>query len=361
MKILILYGYNQSLLSEFFQELSGKLSADGHEVINFYFKREKTSFMQNGVTVYGEIRKSLWANYRSIYSVIKQTKPDVVISNFSYINPSILFGKLLGVSHNIAWFHTAFGHTKPNQLKVWNKSLFLKMADLVLTNSELLEKEMHTVYKVSEQKTSRLPFWTNIANYASKTVTPYIKKKESIINIGCPGRLLEDKNHTLVIKALSELKKSSKQTIRLYIPGNGNYKPQLEELINNLGLEQDVIFMGRLNVKQMASFYQAMDIVVLPSFHEAFGLVFIESIAMGTPVLVSKSFGALCFIDSEKFPIQDFCFNPEAIQELINKLVPYIKRQGLPKDYFKRMYKETFEKQLIYNQIKSLVLNKKQH
>lgn len=359
MKILILYGYNKSLLSEFFQELSEKLYDDGYEVVNFYFKKEKANFVKNGVIFYGEKRGNLVANYNAIFKIIKQCQPDIVVSNFSYINPAILFGKLLGVPHNIAWFHTAFGHTKPNLFKIFNKSMYLRSADLVFTNSVQLEKEMHEVYKVSKTKTRRVPFWTNITNYASQNTSLQLQKDDSILYIGCPGRLLENKNHAIVIKAVHVLKQSQEKKIKLYIPGEGSYKVQLKALIKELDLENEVDFLGMLNINEMSAFYEAMDIVVLPSFHEAFGLVFIEAIAMGTPVLVSKSFGALSFVDSEKFPLEDFCFNPEAIQELINKLVPYIKKQGLTKDYFKSMYNEMFEKQLIYNEIKSLLIHKK--
>lgn len=347
---------NKSLLSEFFQELSEKLNGDDFDVTNFFLKHEKSYFKRNNVAVFGEKRRSLLSNYIAIYKIIKQTKPDIVISNFSYINPAILFGKLLGVSQNIAWFHTAFGHTKPNRFKIWNKSLYLRMADLVFTNSVQLEQEMHEVYRVNKAKTRRVPFWTNITGYASQATDLQIVKEPSVINIGCPGRLLENKNHALVIKALYHIKQSTAKTIKLYIAGEGSYKHQLEDLIADLDLKNVVVFLGVLNVNDMATYYAAMDVVVLPSFHEAFGLVFIEATALGTPVIVSKSFGALDFIDGQKFPLKDFCFNPKVIQELIDKLEPYINHQGLKSDYFKAMYQETFEKDVIYNQIKSAIL-----
>ena len=359
MKILILYTYNKGLLSEFFQELSERLCSDGYEVVNFYLKHKKDYFVQNGVEIYGEKRGGFIHNYKAIYHIIKKTKPNVVISNFSYINPAILFGKLLGVKHNVAWFHTAYGHTKPSWLKVKNKSVYLNMADLVLANSASLQKEMHTIYRVPKEKTRRVPFWTHIENYCSNTNPIQVAKSESVINIGCPGRLLADKNHALVIEAVHQLKHRQEKPIRLYLAGSGTYRNELETLVKDLKLEQEVIFLGLLNVHEMAAFYEAMDVVVLPSFHEAFGLVFIEAIALGTPVLVSKAFGALDFINSQKFPLEDFSFNPQALPELINKLVPYINRKGLTADYFRTMYTETFEKEVIYKQIKAVILNQK--
>lgn len=357
MKILILYTYNKGLLSEFFQELSERLCSDSFEVVNFYLKHKKDYFVQNGVEIYGEKRGGFIHNYKAIYHIIKKTKPDVVISNFSYINPAILFGKLLGIKHNVAWFHTAYGHTKPSWLKVINKTVYLNMADVVLTNSKSLQNEMHGVYKVAKQKTRRVPFWTNISKYRLDSNTLNIIKGPSVINIGCPGRLVADKNQTIVIEALHQLKQRTNKVVRLYIAGNGPYKNQLEQLVVDLGLEDEVIFLGLLNVHEMTAFYETMDVVVLPSFHEAFGLVFIEAIALGTPVLVSKAFGALDFIDPEKFSLQDFCFHPQEIQELMDKLEPYLHDKGLPAAYFKKMYEETFEKAVIYKQVKAVILN----
>ena len=357
MKVLILYTYNSGLLSQFYQELSEKLCADGLEVDNFYLKNKKAYFEQNGVSVYGEERCGIVHNYQAIYRIIKQSKPEVVISNFSYINPAILFGKLLGVKRNIAWFHTAFGHTKPSLLKVWNKTIYLNMADVVLANSKVLQNEMHTVYKVSKEKTKRIPFWTNISSYCSSASQLQISKDETVFNIGCPARLVADKNHALVIEAVFQLKQSHEQAMRLYIAGDGPNRKQLETLVQELNLEQEVVFLGLLDVEQMVAFYEAMDVVVLPSFHEAFGLVFIEAIALGTPVLVSEAFGALDFIDSIKFPLEAFSFNPHELTDLIDKLEPYIRNVGKSSDYFKMMYTTTFKKEVIYNQVKAVILN----
>lgn len=355
MKILILYTYNKGLLSEFFQELSEKLCANGFEVINFSLKQRKSCFEQNGVSVFSEERRNFASNYKAICKIIKQSRPDVVISNFSYINPAVLFGKLLGVKRNIAWFHTAFGHTKPNRLKVWNKTLYLNMADVVLVNSTALQNELHTVYKVSKAKISCIPFWTNISNYQSNATQLRMSTDEIVINIGCPGRLVADKNHALVIKAHYQLKEINREPFRLFIAGNGVYKDELEALVKDLGLEQEVIFLGLLNVEEMTSFYVAMNVVVLPSLHEAFGLVFIEAISLGTPTLVSSQFGALSFIDNQE-DVQNITFNPKSVEDLVLKLKPYFNNSGSSSDYFKHLYKQNFDRNLIYDRLQTIIL-----
>jgi glycosyltransferase involved in cell wall biosynthesis len=355
LKILIMYTRNKGLLSHFFQELSERLNADNFEVLNFYLKHKEFFFEENGVKIYGEKRQGFFANYYQIYKVVKKIRPDVIISNFSYINPAILFGRLLGVPHTVAWFHTAFGHAKPNFLKIINKTFYLNRANLVIANSKQLQTEMHTVYKVPKDRICEIPFWTTIHNHRSNSKILAIEKITSGLTIGCPGGLVVYKNHKLVIEAIYQLKQTSSLPIRLFIAGESSYKIQLQQLVSTLHLEDEVVFLGLLDVDGMTAFYNAMDVVVLPSFHEVFGLVFIEAISLGTPVIVSSQFGALSFISDENKTLSKVAFNPKSVVDLQEKLIPYLEHNGLSRDYFKRLYHDNFNKDLIFNSFHNII------
>ncbi|MDT0557361.1 glycosyltransferase family 4 protein [Ichthyenterobacterium sp. W332] len=355
MRILILYTYNKGLLSNFFQELSSKLNKDGLEVHNYYLKHRKEAFVQDGVQIYGDKRGGYFFNYVNIFKIILRVKPDIVISNFSYVNPALLFGKLLRVKSNIVWFHTVYGHNKPNKLKIWIKKQFLKLADKIITNSLILQGEVHTIYKVQKHKIFSIPFWTNIQNYSKSTISATLINNKSVFTIGCPGRLLADKNHEIVIRAVHKLKAKG-HTVKLFIAGWGDYKKKLEQIVKELNLHVEVEFLGLLNVHEMVVFYKKMDVLVLPSLNEAFGLVFIEAIALGSPVIVSSKFGSLSFIDQKKYNIVDFTFNPDSEEELILKLLEYINKRGLNSIFFKQLYAETFDKEKIYKSIKDIII-----
>lgn len=341
-------------MSNFFQELSARLVKDGNSVVNFYFKLKKASFVQDGIEIYGFKRKGYLSNYWQVYKMIRKTKPDVIISNFSYVNPAILFGKLLGVKTNIAWFHTVYGHSRPGKFKIWVKKQFLKRADVVIANSRVLEKELHTIYGVKPNNTKQVPFWTNISVFHSEHQLTKPLDPLNTLKIGCPGRLVADKNHRIVIDALASLKQSEHK-LHLYIAGDGIYKSQLEQYISKLRLENEISLVGLLNAQQMASFYKEMDLIVLPSLNEAFGLVFIEAIAIGTPVLVSDRFGALNFIDNARYDISQFTFNPESKDDLIQKIKIHLNQNGPKSKFFQEIYNHTFEKEVIYDTIKAVI------
>ncbi len=357
MKILIFYTYNLGPLSSFFHELSVKLSERGHEVTNFFLKHRKEHFHKKGIHIYGEKRRHILSNYYATYKIIKQIKPDVIVSNFSYVNPALLFGYLSRSQRNICWFHTVYGHSRPNWLKVMNKRMYLKLADAVIANSKILKGELNSIYKFDLDKIYAIPFWTNIGECADEEVTLSIEECKESIYIGCPGRLVKDKNHSLVIDALAELKKTSTKPIKLFIAGNGPYEKDLKRFAEDKGLVDEVVFLGLLTLPEMRTFYKRMNVVVLPSLNEAFGLVFIEAISLGTPVIVSSQFGSLAFLDASEFNPEQFTFDPKSKESLIKKLEPYIDHTNLQPNYFKKMYDKTFDKEKIFEAIASVIIN----
>jgi hypothetical protein len=355
MKILIFYTYNRGPLSSFFEELSLKLSKRGYEVTNFFLKHKKEHIKIDDINIYGEKRKHFFLNYYNTYKIIKKVKPNIIISNFSYVNPALLFGYLLNVNRNICWFHTVYGHSRPNWIKVLNKKLYLKLADAIIANSKILKGELNTIYDYKDDEIYAIPFWTNISNYESEEVDLAIENNDDCLYLGCPGRLVKDKNHSIVIDSLFELKKNSNKKIKLFIAGSGPYEDNLKALVDSRNLKTDVVFLGLLSSPQMLNFYKQMDVVVLPSLNEAFGLVFIESISLGTPVIVSSQFGSLAFIDNEEFDVDSFTFNPKSKADLVKKLEPYLNAPQFKDSFFKDLYCKTFEKNTIFNKIEQVI------
>lgn len=66
------------------------------------------------------------------------------------------------------------------------------------------------------------------------------------------------------------------------------YLAALRSLAADLGIAQDVVFVGGIPLEETASFYRAADTFVYPSFNETFGLPILEAMACGCPVVTSK-------------------------------------------------------------------------
>jgi glycosyltransferase involved in cell wall biosynthesis len=103
--------------------------------------------------------------------------------------------------------------------------------------------------------------------------------------IGNVGRFSEQKNHEFLIEIFSEIHKKNKMSTLMLI-GKGEKEVLIRKKVRNLGLENDVIFMGFCN--NVNELMWAMDIFLMPSLHEGLPVVGIEAQATGLPCFMSK-------------------------------------------------------------------------
>lgn len=95
------------------------------------------------------------------------------------------------------------------------------------------------------------------------------------------GRLSYYKGVEILLQAIKNL------DVKLVIAGEGGLRSRLEELSQQLGIENKVVFAGILKRKDLIAAYSLADIFVLPSISEAeaFGLVQLEAMHFGVPVI----------------------------------------------------------------------------
>jgi phosphatidylinositol alpha-1,6-mannosyltransferase len=74
---------------------------------------------------------------------------------------------------------------------------------------------------------------------------------------------------------------------RLWIAGDGNLRPELQELVCRQGLTNCVRFWGRVDEQQKIDLLRRSRCLLMPSRGEGFGLVYLEAMRLGRPCLVS--------------------------------------------------------------------------
>jgi glycosyltransferase involved in cell wall biosynthesis len=104
------------------------------------------------------------------------------------------------------------------------------------------------------------------------------------------GNLVGVKGHNILLKAFARAFKD-KHWVRLRIGGDGPLREGLEKLCNDLGIKDQVSFLGYLTREQVLAELRRCDAFVLPSFHETFGVVLIEALACGRPVIATSCGG----------------------------------------------------------------------
>lgn len=115
-----------------------------------------------------------------------------------------------------------------------------------------------------------------------------IRKELNIENcfvVGHVGRLHQQKNHLFLLNVFKEIK-NKKGNAKLLLVGSGPLENKIKNYVNELGLNDDVIFLG---VRQdVYKILMSFDVFILPSLFEGLGIVAIESQAAGTPIIISN-------------------------------------------------------------------------
>ncbi len=105
------------------------------------------------------------------------------------------------------------------------------------------------------------------------------------------ARLAKEKNLEFLLRALALRKSMREADFRLVIVGDGPYKKQLVDLVNELGLTDEIVFAGRVPNAKVSVYCKAADLFLFSSLSETQGIVLLEAMAAGTPVLAVKASG----------------------------------------------------------------------
>jgi glycosyltransferase involved in cell wall biosynthesis len=296
-----------------------------YETVIFSLKNySQEFFLSNKTKVVVKKKRSPILNFYDIFNFIKKEKPEIIISNFSYVNPATLSAKILGVNYRVIWFHTLQSQLNSSARQIRVKSFFMTLSNVIVSNSDQLKREISKVYKQNVNKIVSIPFTTNLNKIREKKMD--LSFGENDILIGCPGRFHISKNQILLLKIL---KIESDLNLKVLFAGSGN-KKMITDNPSFKTIKDKVIFTGELNRNEIKYFYKNMDLIVLPSLDEAFGIVFIEALSLGCKTLVSKKFGALDFIDEN---VEFLTFDPKDENDLLIKIQKSIKNPSASDRY----------------------------
>ena len=104
-------------------------------------------------------------------------------------------------------------------------------------------------------------------------------------SIGYIGRLESYKGVQDLIEAFSLFVKMHPD-FRLKIAGIGSYEKELKKVALNLGMDDHIVWLGKLDSKAREKFYRGVSVIVVPSnYWENFALVAQEALLRGIPVI----------------------------------------------------------------------------
>jgi glycosyltransferase involved in cell wall biosynthesis len=133
------------------------------------------------------------------------------------------------------------------------------------------------------------------------------------------GRLTKAKGVDILLRAINILKEKYQKEIKAAIVGEGYLEEELKELVEELGIDEEVEFLGvRRDIEKLM---KSTQIFVLPSRWEGLPLTILEAMGSGAGIIAAKVGGIPEVIEHEKEGILISPENPTTLARAITELL----------------------------------------
>lgn len=169
-----------------------------------------------------------------------------------------------------------------------------RRASLILTISEYSKRMLMERWGVPEERICLTPCAVDPAIFnpgdpslSRKLVKEAYQVEDYILSV---GRIEPRKNHQSLVRSYAHLKERGKALPKLVFVGGKDFGyRELAALIQEKGLEKDVVFLHSVSDTMLPHLYRAALVMAYPSFAEGFGIPPLEAMACGCPVITSRT------------------------------------------------------------------------
>lgn len=228
----------------------------------------------------------------ALHRYLRQKQPDVLFSALDILSSATWAQRLAGVRTRIVMCvqthlsqqfrdhqpHT-IGRIRPHLVR-W----FYPWADQIVTASQGVAADVSNITGVPLDSIQVIynPVVTPevLENLHQPVDHPWFASGEPPVILGV-GRLVSQKDFPTLVRAFARVR--PRYPSRLMILGEGEDRPKLEAMVQELGLEEDVALPGF--VDNPYAYMSRASVFALSSVFEGFGNVVAEALAAGTPVV----------------------------------------------------------------------------
>lgn len=211
--------------------------------------------------------------------------------------------------------------------------------------SERLAQLLSLQFKANE--------WIYVPNIVNNSFLNYdIKTSLRDFTFICICSLNENKSVDLLIRAFALVSQTLPNT-KLNIGGDGPERCKLEKLVNSLNLQNKVRFLGKLTREEVKLKIAESSVFVLPSKYETFGVVIIEALALGKPVISTKSGGPESTITDDVGIIVE---NNSAIDLAKAMIEIFSTYDDYNEDLIREYCRKNFSEQAVISKLQSIYL-----
>lgn len=226
----------------------------------------------------------------AVRKVLKSYQVDIIHCNMDAACGDFLsIAEKCGIEHRIAHSHTTRYQAQRGIKKIVGKCSKEKIHNVATDRLACSEKAGKWLFKEDS-----FEIVNNAIDLSLYLPNEEIREKkyrelgieENSFVVGHVGRFCYEKNHKFLLQIFAQLKKERSNS-KLLLIGTGNLMDATKEYAAELGVEDDVLFLGlRSDIPELL---QIMNCFVMPSLFEGLPVSGIEAQAAGLPCLFSDT------------------------------------------------------------------------
>lgn len=239
----------------------------------------------------------LWGARRAMRRRLAESPVDVVATHFALYG--LLCTGMLSRRPHVLHFHGPWadegrqegGSGASVAAKRWAEGRVYRTADRAVVLSTAFGEVLASRYGFPAEHVRVIPggvdtesFNTGLSREAARERLGWSRDRPTVF---CIRRLVQRMGLQELVSAVAMVRERCPQ-VRVVIGGRGALAATLQAQIDALGLANHVELLGFVEEKDLSVAFRAADVSVVPSKSlEGFGLIAAESLAAGTPVLVT--------------------------------------------------------------------------
>lgn len=172
---------------------------------------------------------------------------------------------------------------------------FLRHCDGVIAPTEGIRRYLQDTYQKERIPVTVIPTGISMDKYevGEERIRKVREKtgtadKPMILSV---SRLASEKNIEFLLDSIALFKQQSSMPFRFVLVGDGPGREAYEEKCRKLNIQEDVLFMGKVENDEIAPYYAAADLFIFASKTETQGIVILEAFAGKTPVVALDASG----------------------------------------------------------------------
>ena len=280
-------------------------------------------------TVYCNIpkRKINWTRSKTLkrlVQIIDQNHIDLVVCQFRRTIPigviaaglSTRKPKVIAVLHGIVGGKVGWGR------KLVNYFVFKRLAKIVSVSEYGIEDIVRLNLGLARENIVAIQNGLVCQPFLSKSTRTrselFPSLPDNAFIFAMVGRLAPVKNHVRVLHAFRKVIDREAQAY-LLMAGTGPLETQLKTIVEEEGLQRNVIFLGFR--RDVPDILHNIDAYLMPSLREGLPMALMEAMVCGLPVITSETTGMRELIPDETL---GYLLNPNSIESIANTMLDVI-------------------------------------